>query len=68
MVKINEKSFNKTLNTLLINTRDEYASISYCHKLHYCHNMNVMIYGLITLMLARYLSIRIALTRVTCIF
>ena len=41
---------------------------SYCHKLHYCHNMDVIIKGLITFMFARYLIMHIILTRVTCTF
>ena len=51
---------------VLYRGNDKRVLISYCHKLHYCHNMDVMINGLITLMLARYLSMHITLTRVTC--
>ena len=45
---------------------DKCVLFSYCHKLHYCHNMDVIIKGLITFMFARYLIMHIILTRVTC--
>ena len=58
----------KSIFTNLYKMNDKCVLFSYCHKLHYCHNMDVMINGLITLMLARYLSMHITLTRVTCTF
>ena len=58
----------KSVRINLYKINDKCVLFSYCHKLHYCHNMNVMINGLITLMFARYLSMHITLTRVTCTF
>ena len=63
-----KKPLNKTINVWLNNSYDECALIFYCDNLHYCHNMNIMIDGTITLLLACYLGINIALTRLTCIF
>ena len=64
--KLNYQQKSVCINLYKIN--DKCVLFSYCHKLHYCHNMDVMINGLITLMLARYLSMHITLTRVTCTF
>lgn len=63
---------NKTINTSLSTMYDEYVLIFYCDNLHYCHNMNIMIDGTITLLLAYYIGINFdvntVLTRLTCTF